>query len=144
MQFDINSICIFEGWFCTVLVYIREDKSLLSWYIYSRKWWKMLISTFFFLNAFSVENLAKRKKAIVIVVYLMHIKWLYFVRKHHIIKNRINILLSTSISYSAHRAINTNPEFYEILRNICYDSFPTTIHKTEKKTYIWSLMPAIS
>ena len=93
----------------------------------------MLISTFFFLNAFSVENLAKRKKAIVIVVYLMHIKWLYFVRKHHIIKNRINILLSTSISYSAHRAINTNPEFYEILRNICYDSFPTTIHKTEKK-----------
>ena len=50
-----------------------------------------------FLNAFSVENLAKRKKAIVIVVYLMHIRWLYFVRKHHIIKNRINILISTSI-----------------------------------------------
>ena len=74
-----------------------------------------------FLNAFSVENLAKRKKTIVIVVYLMHIRWLYFVRKHHIIKNRINILLSTSISCSAYRAINTNPEFYEILRHICFD-----------------------
>ena len=42
-----------------------------------------------FLNAFSVENLAKRKKGIVIIVYLMQIKWLYFVRKHHIIKTAL-------------------------------------------------------
>ena len=69
-----------------------------------------------FLNAFLVENLAKRKKGIVIVVYLMHIKWLYFVRKHHIIKNSIINLLSTSSNQYKSR-ISKN------ITNICCDFF---------------------
>ena len=60
-------------------------------------------------------------------MYLMHIKWLYFVPKHHIIKNSFINLLSTSNNQYESR-ISKN------ITNICCDFF-SNYSKLRKKAY---------